>query len=52
MRYRSSYVSRQSGTEKISRVTIATGSTMVLDSSGACDGERRMAMGNALGDCG
>jgi hypothetical protein len=24
---------------------------MVLDSSGSCDGERRMAMGNALGDC-
>jgi len=25
---------------------------MVLDSSGSCDGERRMAVGNALGDCG
>jgi len=25
---------------------------MVLDSSGNCDGERRMAVGNALGDCG
>jgi hypothetical protein len=24
---------------------IATGSTMVLDSSGTCDGERRMAVG-------
>jgi|SRR5580704_2312082 len=37
---------------KTSRVTIATGSTMVLDSSGFCDGERRMAVRNALGDCG
>jgi hypothetical protein len=38
--------------QKISRVRIVTGSTMVLDSSGTCDGERRMAVGNALGDCG
>jgi hypothetical protein len=45
VRYRPSYVSRQSGTEKISRVTIATGSTIVVDSSGTCNGERRMAMG-------
>jgi hypothetical protein len=36
--------------KKTSRVTIATGSTMVPDSSGSCDGERRMAEGNALGD--
>jgi hypothetical protein len=50
--YRPSYVSRQGETGKISRVTIATGSTMVLDSSGTCDGESRMAVGNALGDCG
>jgi hypothetical protein len=35
----------ESGTEKISRVTIATGSKMVLDSSGSCDGDRRMAVG-------
>jgi hypothetical protein len=34
--------SRQSGTEKISGVTITTGSTMVLDSSGTCDGEFRI----------
>jgi len=25
---------------------------MVLDSSGTCDGERRMAVGNVPGDCG
>jgi hypothetical protein len=25
---------------------------MVLDSSGSCDGERRMAVGSALGECG
>jgi hypothetical protein len=31
---------------------ITTGSTMVIDSSGTCDGERRMTVGNALGDCG
>jgi hypothetical protein len=31
---------------------IATGSTMVLDSSGSCDGERRMAVRNALGQRG
>jgi hypothetical protein len=37
---------------KISRATIATGSTMVLDSSGTSDGDSRMAVGNALGDCG
>jgi len=43
---------QQSGREKISRATVATGYTMVLDSSGTCDGERRMAVGNALGDCG
>jgi hypothetical protein len=35
---------------KITRVMIATGSTMVLDSSGTCDGERRIAVGNALVD--
>ncbi|MFZ0880562.1 MAG: hypothetical protein WA002_13765, partial [Candidatus Acidiferrales bacterium] len=29
-----------------------TDSKMVIDSSGTCDGERRMAVGNALGDCG
>ncbi len=52
MRYRPSYVSRQSGTEKISRVTVATGSTIVLDSSGTCDGERWMAVANALGQRG
>jgi hypothetical protein len=38
--------------KKISRVTIATGSTMVLDSSGTSDGERRTAVGSAFGDCG
>jgi hypothetical protein len=52
VRYRPSCLSRQGGTEKISRVTTATSSTMVLDSSGTCDGERRMAVGNVLGDCG
>jgi hypothetical protein len=52
VRYRPSYVSRQSGTEKISRVTTATSSTMVLDSSGTCDGEHRMAVGSVPGDCG
>jgi len=31
-------------------VSIATGSTVVLDSSGTCDDERRIAVGNALGD--
>jgi len=31
---------------------LAKSSTMVLDSSGTCDGELRMAVGNALGDCG
>ena len=36
MPYRPSYVSRQSGTEKISRATIATAPTMALDSSGSC----------------
>ncbi len=36
MRCRPSYVSRQSGTEKISRATIATAPTMALDSSGSC----------------
>jgi hypothetical protein len=40
------------GTERTGRVTIATGSTTVLDSSGSCDGERRMAVASALGDCG
>jgi hypothetical protein len=29
---------------KITRVMIATGSTMVLDSSGTCNGERRIAV--------
>ena len=36
VRYRPSCLSRQGGTEKISRVTTATSSTMVLDSSGTC----------------
>jgi len=45
MRYRPSYVSRQSGAEKISRATIATAPTMALDSSGTCEGERRMSVG-------
>ena len=35
MRCRPSYVSRQSGTEEISRATIATAPTMALDSSGS-----------------
>ena len=34
--YQPSYVSRQSGTEEISRATIATAPTMALDSSGSC----------------
>jgi len=36
VRYRPSYVSRQSGIEKISRATIATAPTIALDSSGSC----------------
>jgi hypothetical protein len=36
VRYRVSYVSRQSGTENICRATIATASAMALDSSGSC----------------
>ena len=36
-------------TRKISRAAGRDGSTMLLDSSGTCDGERRMAVGNALG---
>jgi hypothetical protein len=36
MRYRPSYVGSQSGTESISRATIATAPAMALDSSGSC----------------
>jgi hypothetical protein len=38
--------------KKISRVTIATGFTMVPDSSGTCGGEPGYGCGNALGDFG
>lgn len=36
VRYVRSYARRYGGTGEISRITIATGSTMVLDSSGSC----------------
>ncbi len=49
MPYRPSYVSRQSGTEKISRATIATAPTMALDSRGSCV-LRRLLPGGVLAD--
>jgi len=43
----------QSGTQKDQlSCTIAPGSTMGLDSNGRSDGERRMAVANALGQRG
>ena len=51
MRYRRSHVSRYSGTEQKQPCHGHHRFEMMLDSSGTCDDERRMAVGNELGDC-